>query len=385
MKRPGRKRKHNPSIPAHIDQERLPRGVYWDPTGNGRWYVMSPKRETIAQRGARLSELHELMEKRDGIDRHALNWMLSRFHEHAEFRGLAERTQKDYERYRRIVAELPTKVGKPLGALEVAKLSLPFMQRILDVVADDHPTKANHLHRYLRRAFSWGMRRGYCTENPAKGVRQAKERKNPKTASREVLRAIRAFARERGSILAHTKGSVSPYLWILIEIGYRCRLRPVEVITLTDANATDVGIVSNRRKGSLDNTTRWSIDLREAWDAGVALRAKTWARLSSAVPIKPQDRPLIVSQNGEALKRSSLDSAWIRLMDAAVEAGVITDEQRFGMHALKHRGVTDTKGTRKDKQQASGHKNEAMLDVYDHELPTVDPADFTEHFTERKK
>lgn len=41
---------------------------------------------------------------------------------------------------------------------------------------------------------------------------------------------------------------------------------------------------------------------------------------------------------------------------------------------LKHRGVTDTKGNRGDKQQASGHKTEQMLDVYDHEVPLVDAA-----------
>lgn len=41
---------------------------------------------------------------------------------------------------------------------------------------------------------------------------------------------------------------------------------------------------------------------------------------------------------------------------------------RFGLHSLKHRGVTDTKG---DKKAASGHKTDAMMDVYDHSLPTV--------------
>ena len=32
-----RNRKHNPTIPAHIDQAKIPRGIYWDATGRGRW------------------------------------------------------------------------------------------------------------------------------------------------------------------------------------------------------------------------------------------------------------------------------------------------------------------------------------------------------------
>jgi len=41
---------------------------------------------------------------------------------------------------------------------------------------------------------------------------------------------------------------------------------------------------------------------------------------------------------------------------------------------MKHRGITDTPGTRAEKQLASGHKTEAMLDVYDHSVPRVEPA-----------
>ena len=33
----GRKRKFNPTMPAHIDQKALPQGIYWE---DGRWYVI---------------------------------------------------------------------------------------------------------------------------------------------------------------------------------------------------------------------------------------------------------------------------------------------------------------------------------------------------------
>jgi hypothetical protein len=62
------------------------------------------------------------------------------------------------------------------------------------------------------------------------------------------------------------------------------------------------------------------------------------------------------------------------MITAAIAAGAIAQADRFSLHGLKHRGVTDTEGTRSEKQQASGHRSERMLDVYDHAVPTVLPA-----------
>jgi hypothetical protein len=44
---------------------------------------------------------------------------------------------------------------------------------------------------------------------------------------------------------------------------------------------------------------------------------------------------------------------------------VITREQCFTLHGLKHRRITDTIGKGAEKNEASGHKTDAMLD-YDH-------------------
>lgn len=61
-------------------------------------------------------------------------------------------------------------------------------------------------------------------------------------------------------------------------------------------------------------------------------------------------------------------------MRRAIADQVITAEQRFGPYDLKRRGITDTAGTLADKQQASGHKSEAMMDVYDLSVPIVRPS-----------
>jgi integrase len=84
-----------------------------------------------------------------------------------------------------------------------------------------------------------------------------------------------------------------------------------------------------------------------------------------------KDRPVFVNQTGGLLAKSSVDSAFQRLMKLAIADGVITADQLFGPHDLKRKGTTDTSGTRGEKQQASGHRSQQMLDVYDFDVPVV--------------
>ncbi|MBC3957712.1 integrase [Pseudomonas sp. DOAB1067] len=79
----------------------------------------------------------------------------------------------------------------------------------------------------------------------------------------------------------------------------------------------------------------------------------------------------MVASHGGALRKSSLDTAWQRFIKSAIEDGTITAEQRFGLHDLKRQGITDTAGNRADKQEASSHRDGAMMDVYDLSVPVV--------------
>lgn len=392
MKR-GRKRKHNPKIPAHIDQAGLPRGIYFE---DGRWYRLEPcveggrpRKKTVAGSSARLSELHAIMEIANGGQaRGTVAYVFDQYRASAAFKSKAAETRRGYEWADTSVREFPTRMGVPLGQLQVDKLTTPVFQKMVDAVAEATPSKANHMLRYARLALAWGVRRGHCLTNPAKGVQQAKERGRFQMPSPVVFKAVVAFARTSGALKAHTEGSLSPYLAPAMELAYGCRLRGVEVNALTDAHALEEGILCSRTKGSLDNITRWNPTLRAAWDELVGIRKLIDQRTKRPVQLRPERRFLIVSQSGTPLRKSSLDSAWQRLMDAAVDADIISDEQRFSLHGLKHRGVTDTEGTRATKKDASGHKSDAMLDVYDHEIQVVEPAkprEFSREFSRPKE
>lgn len=377
----GRKRGHNPHIPSHIDQTKLPDSVYFDHRGRGAWYTLSTdetgrrRRSNVATHRATLADLHQIMQERKNTGHHTLRWLCQQFHASAQFKRLAAKTRKSYEYSFSVLEKTTTRLGMPFADLERMKITAPVVQRLVDSLADKGtPATANHVAAYLRRVYRWGINRGHCQSNPATTVEAAQERKRRRLPEKLTLSRITFFCQERGQGSSTEAGAVAPFMWPLIEIAYLCRLRAIEVITLTDANALEEGILTNRRKGSRDNVVRWSPRLRAAWDAAVAVRNARWEKRSRAVPLSAEHRPLFVAQGGDALTRYGLDSAWFRMMKAAVESGTITAEEKFGLHDLKRRGITDTQGNRHDKQEASGHRSERMLDIYDLSLPVVPPS-----------
>lgn len=225
----GRKRAFNPAIQAHIDQDALPKGIYWE---RDRWFVYSPHPEggmpvksTVATAGARLSELHAIIEaRRTGLTTGTLGHLFHQFHQSLEFQELERLTQKHYRGYAKTLETYLLKDGTTLGLLQVARLTTPMVQRLVETFATGRqatrkqpalpatPSKANHVFRYLRRTLAWGVRHGYCQNNVAMGVRQAKEANAFKMPTREAFAAVLAFARERGALQPHTKGSFPAYI-----------------------------------------------------------------------------------------------------------------------------------------------------------------------------
>jgi hypothetical protein len=350
----GRPRAFNPRIPAHIDQAKLPDGVYFDHRWGGTWYLLQSDegrrtRKNIAGIKATLAELHQIVEQALGGDSHGtLDWLCGKFEESEQFKSLATGTRTDYCYCRAVLGKEPTKIGVSFGSLKIAGLTPPIIQRLVDRIAQTHPSKANHVLRYLRRLFCWGGNRYYCHKvNPGDGIEAAKERKRRQLPTPAVMAAVAQYAASCGALQARTKGAQPPYLWAVAEIAYLCRLRGIEVVTLTDAHATPEGMMTNRRKGSRDNVVTWTRRLRAAWDYLVERRGRIWKERSAAVPMRAEDRWVVVSEDGTRLRRATLATAWQRLIVAAIAAGIITADQRFGLHGFKRRGITDTKGNRR--------------------------------------
>lgn len=384
----GRPRKHNPSIPAHIDQAAIPRGIYWDPSGAGRWIAREPGAEAVTVAGpkAKLSDLHAIAEARAGVDRTLLRSMLTAFHDSDEFKALGKATREDYGYCRDRVLEQVTRDGRSFGDLATRKIPRPLVQVLIGRIAAGRkrdkagqlirtPSTAAHVLRYLSVAFRWGANRGWCDDNPATGVEPPKERKQRRLPGHDAFAAVLAYARAQGAGRRGQVGSVPPYLADVAELAWLCRLRGVEIVVdLTDADVLEEGLLCRRRKGSRTNITLWDDRLRAVVDALQARRDALWKKRKHPIPLQAEARPLVVGTTGHPLLKKSFNSAWQRMIVAAIDAGVIPAGSRFSLHDLKRRGVTDAIGTRGEKQDASGHREESMLDIYDFDVPIVESA-----------
>ncbi len=385
-----RPRKAPPNLPAHIDYSLVPPGIYWDRTGRGRWCVQDPhpdghgfKRKTVAGPTARLSDLHAIAEGRRGeAQRGTIAYVIDQHAKSLAFTQLQPSTQQHYRDYAKAIKAYPLKNGTVLGAAVVDRLSPGFIRRLIDVIAQGrpgqkpgdpaipgYPTKANHWLRYLRRVFGWAREHDHVTTNPATGIKQVKEKGAHRMPAVDVFRQVQDYAKECSARGPRAKGAVPAYLWAAMELAYQARLRGIEVLTLTDAHVDGEVLRTNRRKGSRDNLVRKGTETEDAIAMLRARRAAIWEKKGGVIPIRAEGRYLFVSEDGERLTEDGWQTAWGRMMRNAVRDGILAPEERFGLHSLKHRGVTDTKG---NKKEASGHKTDAMLHLYDHSLPVVD-------------
>ncbi|PPV04052.1 hypothetical protein XbrCFBP1976_21415 [Xanthomonas bromi] len=108
-----------------------------------------------------------------------MRYLFNRFHEAGEFKELQRDRQKDCRRYADTLAHYVRKDGSKLGSVPLEHITTHVVQRLLETFANGRsathlqqalpptPSKANHLYRYLRRTLAWGVRHGYCKENPA--------------------------------------------------------------------------------------------------------------------------------------------------------------------------------------------------------------------------
>lgn len=378
-------------MPKHIDQAKLPTGAYWD-SRDKVWFTLTrdgnkQRRKRIAGPTATLADLHRVLQELNTANSTGtIRWVHTEFEASEQWKDLSPATRDDYTKCLARLTKLKTKVGVTSDLLVANRLGRVDVQLIVDEIAKKTPAMANHVKRYLGRLFAWGMQRGRMRDrtNPAHGLDAATEVGNAKVPTPQVYERVLEFARVRGARTAHTAGSCPPYIWPAMVMAYRCRLRGIEALLLSDADKHKDGIYGARRKGSLDNVTRWSPELEAAWDVAVAYRNSVWAKRKKEIPIRPQDRPLLINQKGETLAklnasgevvtRSTFDTAWQRFIRMAMADGIITKEERFTMHGLKHRGVTDTVGGKEAKKAASGHKTDQMVSRYDHEVAVVDQA-----------
>jgi len=377
MEKRGAKRRYNPNMPKHINQDALPKKCYWDNSGNGHWYTtfidksgLTPKqrRKRIAGAGANLSDLHKIMESLKGVNRDTFRFIANEYFKKSNYTELAEETQRGYQICFANICDFQTKADIALADVPLTDWTSPLVQRYIDTLKDT-PSSAKHVHSFIRRVFSWGKNRGYCATNPAIGTELPKERKKQTLPTQQAYDRLLAYAKANGTYGQKHKGSCPHYIWAIMEINYLCYLRGIETRNITDEHIKSDALLAERRKGSGTNLIEFNDRLRDAFTYLVECRTAIWSKSSRHIPLKASERPIVVNTFGEPLKSGAYHSSWQRFVNGCIERGVITLEQRFSMHDLKRKGITDT-----EEDNAGEHLDPRMKDVYDKSIRTVKPA-----------
>lgn len=293
---------------------------------------------------ASLSEVWAAYEAVTGKESDTLQWLFSEFLQSAQFKQLAAKTQREMDRQKEVVCGCSLNDGRKFGGLLLTEITPGLVRKFLDHRGIKAPVAANREVAFMSIAFSWGRERDLCKENPCYGVRRNKEKARTKYITDEEYDFVYKLAQE-----------IAPaYVPIAMEIAFLCRARRKEILQLKDASLLEEGLFIERAKGSKSQIIVWSERLRKAVKSAQNMPGVSWQRY------------LIHNKNGQKILDETFSSAWQRLMKIATGVGL---KERFTFHDLKAKGVSDFDG---DKKLASGHRTDAMVDVYDRKPTQVD-------------
>jgi len=333
------------------------------------------RRKKIGDKNSKVSDLFKAIEQRIDDDYNNLAWLHAKFSKSDRFKSVSQSQRDAWDYALSILAKHPTKKANlMLSQIPLEAWNPKIVQKVMDSVGVKHgPTSAKRVREYLSRIFNWGYLRDYCPPDPVGKPEMPKERKQQRLPDISLVKRLEVFARARGS-QARRKGTCAPYIWTALVISRKCRLRGIEVFTSTDANLLEMGIDCQRRKGSRANITEYDELLEDAIDSAIERRREIFEKRAMPVPIRPEDRLIMVNTSGKRITKSAWQNCWARFQALAIEEGVMKEEEKFGLHDMKRRGVTDTVGTRADRLEASGLSDYKILNTYDKSKPIVKPA-----------
>ncbi len=340
---PPRPRQHATTLPLGIKGDALPVGVYWDPSGHGRWLYKRHDKATGKSPATRIAgptaTLREIWDAYEAFSRPeprtTMADLIADFERSTDWDELAASTQTDYRNCATAILGASTKLGIKVGDTRPGDWTPGAVRAYVDRRDKSSRSRANHELRYLRRLFAWAYERDQIPANPARGVKTLKEASRDRYVSDDEYIAFLTFVAAR-----------FPYLVPAAELAYLCRLRISEVCDLKIADISEEGLFGARRKNSRDALTGWTQRLKFAVDGAISLH--TDIPCPYVLPGKSNGRMMV----------STVQTAWQRAMVDWEKLG----NARFTFHDLKRKGVSDVEG---DKLAASGHRSMAMLKVYD--------------------
>ncbi len=201
---------------------------------------------------------------------------------------------------------------------------------------------------FLRVVLDHAVEIGLLHDNPANKVKKLPLTKNEQVAKRKAKRDSYITNQQYDKFYQ----IAGPVLRASIEILYCTGIRMGDLLRLKWSDVHDGYI--HIEEGKTANEYRKEITPRlEA--------ALEQARKLPGVHLSPC---VIHNRKGHKYTEDGFGSLWqytrLRLLP----------QDRFGIHKIRSKAITDWKGDRKDKWMFSKHKTESMIDQYDLSIPT---------------
>nr|WP_308823512.1 tyrosine-type recombinase/integrase [Sodalis praecaptivus] len=263
------------------------------------------------------------------------------FLDSAYFSELKPRTQKDYLQHQK-------KLLAVFGKVSVNSIKPEHVRTFMDKRGLQSKTQANHEMASMSRVYRWGYERGYAKNNPCAGVMKFKAVKRDRYITDDEYLVIYQ--------------SADDVVKAAMEIAYLCAARLSDVLGMKWQQVTEQGIFIQQGKTGIKQIKVWTPRLREAIEL-----AK-----SASVPTQA-NAPVIMGQHKGHYSKRGFSNRWMEARSqASAQLGYELD---CTFHDLKVKGISDYKGSTKDKQLFSGHKSESQVLVYDRKVklsPTLD-------------
>lgn len=262
--------------------------------------------------------------------------LVHEFFDSADFRELAMNTQKDYMKYSK-------KVLSAFGPMQSDKVQPKHVRQFMDILGQKSPVQANRHKAFLSRTYRWAFERGKVASNPCIGVKQFKE--TPRDRYVEDYEYEAVF----NNACAVVKAAM--------EISYLCMARKADVVKLHKSQLLEQGIYIKQGKTGKKQIKEWGPRLRAA---------VTFAKAETG---KVESMYVLQQKNGSSFALASFDQRWRK---SIIRARQITElPLDFTFHDLKAKGISDFEGTTAEKQNASGHKSESQISIYDRKVQVV--------------
>lgn len=303
----------------------------------GKWVNLGKDREAAIRKVLDLNG--------ETPDTGTLSWVWGKYKEGRRFLRLAEATRADYE-------QCWTAIKPVLGSMQIGRITAPIVARYVRIERQGAETRANREKSLLSNLFAHGIDLGVCETNPAKQVRPNEEEPRTEAPEPEVLQRFLAWV-DKQTPQRRIVGLAAEYASLAGN-------RKAEFLDLAWPQIDDVAGIVRVKRAKQRGKKRGEV-IEE-----IAVTPALRACLDRLKAIRPGRECLYVfpTRDNNAYSARGFKTLWQRIVLAAIQAGVISQADRFTFHDLRAFYATQHKAETGELPDL--HKNkETTARVYD--------------------